>query len=325
MGRLNNKVAIITGGARGMGAATVRLFVAEGAKVLIADVLDADGAALAKELGANAAFIHHDVTDEASWGAALAKATSAFGKVDVLVNNAGVLLFKSLASTEKAEFEKVLGVNLIGAFLGMRIVGGHMVENGRGSIVNISSVDGMKAANANGENFYYILYHQEPGVAEKEYDADPRGLLSRLYTSKDTPTEPPAVTDPKRSAGGWIPRLGKPKELPHWLTQQDLDYFVSQFQQAGFRGGVNYYRNFDRNWEITPELAGARINVPVGFIAGEDDIVIRGAKADALRTQMTRVAEDLRAVTLVPGAGHWVQQEQAEAVNRLLLGFLQAA
>lgn len=147
MGRLSNKVAIITGGARGMGAATVRLFAAEGAKVLIADVLDADGSALAKELGTNAAFIHHDVTDEASWGATLAKATSTFGKVDVLVNNAGVLLFKSLATTEKAEFEKVLGVNLIGAFLGMRIIGGHMVENGRGSIVNISSVDGMKAAN----------------------------------------------------------------------------------------------------------------------------------------------------------------------------------
>lgn len=173
-----------------------------------------------------------------------------------------------------------------------------------------------------GENFYYILYHQEPGVAEKEYDSDPRALLSRLYTSKDTPTEPPVITDPKRSAGGWIPRLGKPKELPRWLTQQDLDYFVSQFQQAGFRGGVNYYRNFDRNWEITPELAGARIKVPVAFIAGEDDIVIRGAKADALRTQMSRVADDLRAVTLVPGAGHWVQQEKPDEVNAFVLDFL---
>ncbi|HEV7694344.1 MAG TPA: alpha/beta hydrolase [Hyphomonadaceae bacterium] len=180
---------------------------------------------------------------------------------------------------------------------------------------------GMRAAA--GENFQYIVYANEPGgLAEKEYDSNPRGLLSGLYTSKDTPVDPPAVTDPKRSAGGWIPRLGKPKALPPWLTQADLDYFVSQFQQAGFRGGVNYYRNFDRNWEITPQLAGARIKAPVAFIAGVDDVVIRGAKEDALRTQMSRVADDLRDVKLVPGAGHWVQQEKPQEVNDFVLDFL---
>jgi pimeloyl-ACP methyl ester carboxylesterase len=173
-----------------------------------------------------------------------------------------------------------------------------------------------------GDNFYYILYHQEPGVAEAEYDADPRGLLSRLYASVDAPRDPPTITDPKRSAGGWIGRLGTPKALSPWFTEQDLDYIVGEFREAGFRGGVNYYRNIGRNWEITPQLTGARIKVPVAFIAGVDDIVIRGAKEDALRAQMSRVADDLRAVKLVPGAGHWIQQEKPDEVNAFVLDFL---
>jgi pimeloyl-ACP methyl ester carboxylesterase len=191
-------------------------------------------------------------------------------------------------------------------------------NGGRGAS---APLDAMKATF--GDNFYYILYHNEPGgVAEKEYDSDPRGILSRLYASPDTPRDPPTVTDPKRSAGGWIPRLGKPKELPPWLSQQDLDYIVSEFEQAGFRGGVNYYRNFNRNWEITPELTGARIKIPVAFIAGVDDVVIRGASETALRTQMARVADDLRAVKLIPGAGHWIQQEKPQETNAFILDFL---
>jgi pimeloyl-ACP methyl ester carboxylesterase len=178
-----------------------------------------------------------------------------------------------------------------------------------------------------GDNFYYMLYHQERdaagrGAAETEYDADPRGLLSRLYASPDAEREAPLVTDPKRAAGGWIPRLGKPKALPSWLTQADLDYIVGEFRDAGFRGGVNYYRNLDRNWETTTQIDGAKISVPVMFLAGEGDIVIRGAKAEQLTATMSRVATDLRGVTLIPGAGHWIQQEKPAETNALLLGFL---
>ena len=150
MARLDGKVAIITGGARGMGGATSRLFAAEGAKVVIADVLDKEGAALAEELKGSAIFQHHDVTDEANWSSVVAKAIATFGKVDILVNNAGILLFKTLLDTSKADYERVLGVNLMGAFLGIKAVAPHMIERGSGSIVNVSSVDGMKGANSLG-------------------------------------------------------------------------------------------------------------------------------------------------------------------------------
>jgi len=147
MGRLQGKVAIVTGGARGMGAATSRLFVAEGAKVAIADLLDEAGAALAAELGQAARFYRHDVSSEADWRALVSAVEAELGPVDVLVNNAGILLFKTLLETTREEYEKVLGVNLVGEFLGIKAVGPGMVARGRGAIVNISSVDGMKGAN----------------------------------------------------------------------------------------------------------------------------------------------------------------------------------
>ena len=147
MGRLAGKVAIVTGGARGMGEATSRLFAAEGARVVIADVLDREGEALAGAIGSAALFRHHDVTDEASWEAVTADAVRQFGGVDVLVNNAGVLLFKALTETSKAEFERVIGVNLVGTFLGMKIVAPRMIERGKGSIINISSTAGISGQN----------------------------------------------------------------------------------------------------------------------------------------------------------------------------------
>jgi pimeloyl-ACP methyl ester carboxylesterase len=176
-----------------------------------------------------------------------------------------------------------------------------------------------------GDNFYYILYHNEPGgVAEAEYDSDPRGLISRLYLSPRSPREAPVITDPKRSAGGWIGRLGAPTGLPDWLTQEDLDYVVGQFEMAGFRGGVNYYRNFHRNWEITENLEGVRVTVPTLFVAGEGDVVIAGATQEALDNSMSRVADDLWGVVLIPDIGHWVQQEAPQETNAAMLEFLES-
>lgn len=149
-GNLDGKVAVITGGARGMGAATVRRFVADGARVLIGDVLDDEGTALAAELGEAARFVHLDVSSEAEWTAARDAALEAFGRIDVLVNNAGVLLFRTIQDTSLDDYKRVLGINLEGTFLGVRIIGAHMLERGSGSIVNISSADGMKGANGLG-------------------------------------------------------------------------------------------------------------------------------------------------------------------------------
>jgi pimeloyl-ACP methyl ester carboxylesterase len=173
-----------------------------------------------------------------------------------------------------------------------------------------------------GDNFYYILYHNEAGgIAEAEYDSDPMGIISQLYLSPTSPRQQATITDPARSAGGWIGRMGAPIGLPDWLTQEDLNYVVGQFETAGFRGGVNYYRNFQRNWEITEHLAATKIDVPTLFIAGERDMVIGGAGKEQLTGAMSRVAPDLRDVVLIPEIGHWVQQEAPEETNQAMLDF----
>jgi 3alpha(or 20beta)-hydroxysteroid dehydrogenase len=131
-----------------MGAATARLFVAEGARVVIADVLDAEGEALARELGAAAVFQHHDVASEEDWQRTIGTALARFGGIDVLVNNAGVLLMRGLLDTSRADFERVLGINLVGAFLGIKAAAPKIMERGGGSIINVSSIDGLKGSNA---------------------------------------------------------------------------------------------------------------------------------------------------------------------------------
>jgi len=176
-----------------------------------------------------------------------------------------------------------------------------------------------------GDNFYYILYHNEAGgVAEAEYDSDPVGLLSRLYLSPNSPRKAPLITDKKRSAGGWIGRLGAPLSLPDWLKQEDLDYVVSEFEEAGFRGGMNYYRNFHRNWEITEHLQDVKIEVPTLFIAGTEDMVIAHATQGQLSGAMSRIATDLRGVVLIPEVGHWLQQEAPDETNKAMMEFLQS-
>jgi 3alpha(or 20beta)-hydroxysteroid dehydrogenase len=143
MGSLDGKVAIVTGAARGQGAAAARLFVAQGARVVIGDVLDDLGKELADSLGEAALYRHLDVSSEDDWKTVVGEAVEALGGVHVLVNNAGILRFIGLAETTLDDYLRIVNINQVGTFLGMREVAKPMMAAGGGSIVNISSIEGL--------------------------------------------------------------------------------------------------------------------------------------------------------------------------------------
>ncbi|MBF6471800.1 MULTISPECIES: glucose 1-dehydrogenase [Nocardia] len=146
MGRLTGKVALISGGARGMGAAHARALVAEDARVVLGDVLDDEGAAVAAELGDNAVYVHLDVREPDDWRNAVGEAVERFGSLSVLVNNAGIANGNLLVAFELAEWQRIIDINLTGTFLGMQAATPAMIEAGGGSIINISSVEGMRGS-----------------------------------------------------------------------------------------------------------------------------------------------------------------------------------
>jgi 3alpha(or 20beta)-hydroxysteroid dehydrogenase len=144
MGRLSGKVAIVTGGARGQGGAEAALFAVEGATVVVTDVLAAEGEALAKDIGAT--FLRHDVRSEEEWSEVARSTLERFGRIDVLVNNAGIYRRAKLLDTTLEEYRHIVDINQVGVFLGMKAVAPAMIEQQAGSIVNISSIAGLLAA-----------------------------------------------------------------------------------------------------------------------------------------------------------------------------------
>ena len=146
MGRVDNKVALITGGARGIGAASAQMLIAEGACVLIGDILDDVGTALAEDLGDAARYVHLDVTSASDWTAAVGTALDGFGTLNVLVNNAGIVQLGPLKTLDVDRWQKVLDVNLTGPMLGTKAVIGPMIAAGGGSIINVSSIEGLRGA-----------------------------------------------------------------------------------------------------------------------------------------------------------------------------------
>ena len=144
MARLAGKVALITGGSRGQGEAEGRLFRREGAEVYLTDVLVDEGIAAAADMGAT--FIEHDVTDRAGWDLVTKQVIGDHGRIDILINNAGIFRIAGLAETDDALWDRIIAINQTGVFLGMQIVAPHMIANGGGSIINISSIAGLRGA-----------------------------------------------------------------------------------------------------------------------------------------------------------------------------------
>lgn len=172
------------------------------------------------------------------------------------------------------------------------------------------------------DRFFYQLYFQEPGVAEAEFEADIRTALRKIYYS-GSGEAPNGLFDAKKNPGArMLDDIPSPAVLPAWLSEDDLDYYTAQFSKSGFRGSLNRYRNQDRDWENLTRLAKARITRPACFIAGSRDAVLRFVPGVDLVENMKRWVDDLRTCEIIDGAGHWIQQERAQEVNALLLGFL---
>lgn len=173
-----------------------------------------------------------------------------------------------------------------------------------------------------GADDYYILYFQEPGVAERELERDVRRTMADvLYScSGSLPTgEVWAATVPK--GGGLLDTAHHaPDPFPSWLPARDLDATVAAFERSGFRGPLNWYRNFERNWELGAAHHGAKIRQPALFVAGSRDPVI-AAMGNAVKALPAALA-DPRGIHLIDGAGHWIQQEAPDKINALLLDFL---
>jgi pimeloyl-ACP methyl ester carboxylesterase len=172
-----------------------------------------------------------------------------------------------------------------------------------------------------GDLNFYMLYFQEPGRVEKELEANIREtMIKTLYSASGDPPPEKRWNFLFSKEQKFIDTAFMPAVLPKWLTEKDIDVFTEAFERTGFRGGVNWYRNIDRNWELTPFLSGAKIQQPSLFIAGELDGVIamsRGA-FDHLEKNMPNLKQKI----LIPGAGHWIQQERPQEVNNLIIEFL---
>ena len=242
MTSLAGKVALVTGGARGQGAAEARIFAERGARVMICDVLDEDGMKTASEIGANAAYMHLDVTDESQWQAAVKATVDKFGKLTSLVNNAGIADMNALKDMSIEQYMKTININQVGVFLGMKSVVGAMQNAGGGAIVNISSIAGMLGAV--GGIAYCASKFAVRGMTKvaalelgplniRVNSIHPGGILTRMLTDAGLTSD--GANDLFSAAP--IGRIGQPEEmatLAAYLISDDSSYSTgSEFVADG--------------------------------------------------------------------------------------------
>jgi len=177
--------------------------------------------------------------------------------------------------------------------------------------------------------FFYQLYFQEPGVAEAELGRDPRETLRRVLWGGSGDARREALAPGSGEVGmvrrdvGFLGRQAVPATLPPWLTEADLDFYAGEFARVGFRGGLNWYRNIDRNWELLAPWAGARVTVPALYITGDRDLVRAFRGMDQLLPALKQLVPELRQTIVLQGCGHWTQQERPTEVNTAMRAFLE--
>jgi pimeloyl-ACP methyl ester carboxylesterase len=181
---------------------------------------------------------------------------------------------------------------------------------------------------------FYQLYFQAPGVAEADLQRDVRRSIRRILfaSSGDIPRSPDG--GPPAGGVGMVPRSGGMMDpsigglmidaavLPAWLTEADVDFYAEEFVRTGFRGGLNWYRNIDRNWELLAAFDGARITVPALYAAGDRDLVLAFRGMKELIPNLSTLVPQLRRTLILPGCGHWTQQERSQEVNAAMIDFL---
>jgi len=178
----------------------------------------------------------------------------------------------------------------------------------------------LETLRANGITNFYWQYFQPPSVAEAEFERDVASTMRTILVGRGN--SDPSAHQFVAQGKGFLGDGSGDRPLPGWLTEADLDYVTKVYTQSGFRGGLNWYRNIDRNWELTAAFQDAKINQPSLFLAGSRDGVVTGLIGARQIAELDRMLPNLKAKIILDGAGHWVQQERPDEVNAALIDFL---